>query len=421
MLISRCIFDCSATLDPNTNAMPYSLRKRISKRIASLKDSPTEREQSSPVTGRVSEDISQAELMQAPQNEQPPLRDAPHITTPPALIHDRRSSPEVSSKKSSPPQMLLDRYKNREAPPVMATTHATRSSGRDTSFSEDFHDESPARSPEGVEVPGTLYYPSEEDVRVLGVKFEMMGKKGQAAEAPKIPADDDVFSYERRRTRSQTRRSQRADSAEVTDAPKLPTSDDHLKPPGLTIRKISDRENSRTPSPQAVSEVNSLIAGSIAPTPSNSPNASAIPNTLIMDITKKGAEYRLSGSPDPLEKVDKPVSRGLRRKAEEVTEAIDAFPPTLVVPPIYSPNILTLDVWCSPLASTSRPEMRWGWMKKWVCCKCASRDPNRRERPVITMAEQKVCSRLSCQHVRCARGCEMMFCDTTFHTVSPFD
>jgi hypothetical protein len=402
----------------NTNAMPYSLRKRITERIANanLKGPSTERERSSPDAGRVSDDNSQPKLMQDPQNKESPPRHAPHVITPSAPIHDKSSIHNESSKKSSPLEVLLDGHKNREAPPVMAKPHATRSNGKDESFSEDFNDESSAVASEWTDVPATPYYPSEEDMRVLGVNFEMMRKKGQAAEAPKLAADDDVFHDERQRTGSRTRRSQRADSAEATDTPKLQVSDDLLKPPALTIKKVNDT-TSRTPSPQEPS-----IAGSIAPTPSNSPNASALPNRL--NITKNRSETRPPDSPDPLEKAGTPIYRCLRPKVENATDTsrpTDIFPPTLVLPPIYRPDIPPLEVWCSPLSCTSRPEIRWGWMKKWVCCKCASQDPSRRGPPVITMVEQKVCSRLACQHVRCARGCTMMGYDTRFDEVSSFN
>lgn len=350
-----------------------------------------------------------------------PLIDALNASPPPPILNLR----STDAKDESPPQSLLDRYKNknREAPPKMAKTHATRTDGKNTSFSEDFGDEFSAVASDWVDVPRTAEDGSNHEERVFdGVKFEMMGKKGQAAEAPKASADDDVFMYERRRTRSQTRRSQRADSADSTDAAKVPADDDLLKPPGLTIKKINDMESSRTPSPQSTSEEDPSIAGPVAPTPSNSPSAAQalaqMQNTLLVDRTKKGAEYRLSNSPDPLAKAEKPVYRGLRRKLPEppTEEPQVNHPPTLVIPPTYSPGILTTHVWVSPLASSSRPDLPWCWMKKWVCCRCAHLDPNGVGRAAETMVEQKVCSRLTCQHVRCTRGCKM----TRDAKVSPF-
>lgn len=326
---------------------------------------------------------------------------------------------------------MLDRYKKRAAGPKMEKTHATYTVGKGTAFSENFDDDDSAAASEWVDVPDTPTpeNASDEDVQdiVNGVKFEMMGKKGQAAEAPKTLADEEPFVYERRHTRSQARRQQRADSVDSNGDARVEAKEDALVPTELTIKKVNDMETSRTPSPKAASKTDSYLTNSVAPTPSNSPSASTtttqMPNTLVVDLTKNKAEYRLSdasNSPDPVSREDKMVIRGLRRKLPEPpAPTIDTPPATTVAWPIYTPDINPNHLWCSSQPNTSRPQWPWTGTKKWTCCRCAHQDPDGIDRAAQTIVEQKVCSRLSCQHVRCERGCSLTSRDSTLDKVSP--
>ena len=53
---------------------------------------------------------------------------------------------------------------------------------------------------------------------------------------------------------------------------------------------------------------------------------------------------------------------------------------------------------------TSRPWVPWGNPMRWACCTCRRNNPPRFS---ITVREQKVCSRLACQHLRC-NACTMI-------------
>ena len=310
-----------------------------------------------------------------------------------------------------------------------AKTHAPYKVGKDTAFSEHFDDDSLRMSSEWIDVPGTLDVGSDDDVKVCnGVNFEMMGKKGQAAEAPNTHTEDEAFVYERRATRSQSRRQQRADSTDSIDDAKAPMKENNLVPPGLTIKKINDMETSRTPSPNAAAGNTARSPGQAAPTPANSPSTPATAlsqptTTLVVDRTKGKAEYRLSATPDSIDS-EKIITYYAGRRLPQLPADSDnddkvVAIPTPVIPPLYNVNIRPEHIWTSPLAGSSRPDYPWGWMKKWSCCQCAHRDPTGRNRPAETMVEQKVCSRVKCKHVRCGMGCRMLR-DSMFDKASSF-
>lgn len=381
--------------------MAYSLRTRLGRRIANAtkKSAATESDEPSFRLDELSGDVA-SKLDLNDQGEQLPTEDPGPDTTLPSPEHKLRSTKD--SRDTTPPQSLLNRYKSRDAKASVKTvkTTATPSAGKKTSFNEDFNDDSGTSSSEWVDVTGASEADSDKYVKVQdGLEFEMMGSKGQASEAP-ITQDEEDFVYERRSTRSQTRRQQRADSVDSTMSSNE-TKDKEITtvPQPLTVKKVSEQESTRTPYPPTEF---------VAPTPSNTPGArnKPPPNTLMLDQSNGKAEYRLSTSPDPISS-EKTVTQGLRRKLP-LPPVNENAPPTTVTPPIYTNTVRAEQIWTSPLASTSRPEMPWGWLKTWTCCRCAHLDPNKRDRPAETMVEQKVCSRLACGHVRCASGCRMM-------------
>ena len=300
------------------------------------------------------------------QDHQPLPQDDSNGNQPPIPERKPRSAQESSSRATSPSQSLLDRYKKGtpKASVKPATTSATYKAGKSTAFSEVFEDDSASTtSSEWIELSGTLEHLSEKDAQMHdGIDFKMLGKKGQAYDAPTTGVDDQDFTYERRATRSQTRRQQRADSADSAYATVASDKESSLVPSGLTVKKVAERPTSRTPSPRAPADGEPLTPGQVAPTPSNSPSASFVPSqtptTLVIDQTRNKAEYRLSNSPDPITLVEKTTNYGLRRKLPQPPANNDA-PPTQVIPPIFNANIRPEYIWTSPLASTSRPEGTW--------------------------------------------------------------
>lgn len=293
--------------------MSYSLRRRIGKHIGNANSKSP-----SPDSGAESpSDDSKPELTKELQNEQGLIQDVVSSTAEPSTR--KLGSSKQPSTTTSPPQSLLDRFQKREAKTSVkaAKTHATYKVGKGTPFSEHFDDDSPRMSSEWIDMPGTPEAGSDEDVKVYdGVKFDVMGKKGQAAEAPNVEKDNG-FVYERRTTRSQSRRQHRADSADSTDGAEPAQKDNGLVPSALTIKKINDMERSRTPSPNAGARINACSPGHVAPTPANSPcisaTASPAPTTLLVDRTKGKAEYRLSTSPDALSS-EKTITYSLGRE-----------------------------------------------------------------------------------------------------------
>jgi hypothetical protein len=346
--------------------MPYSFRQRLGKpnANASVKSSTTEAGGASASVEDLTDEMN-GKLTLDTQDQQPLIQVDSNGNPPPIPERKPRSAQESSSKTTSPSQSLLDRYKKGtpKASVKTATTNATYKAGKTTAFSEVFGDDSSATSPEWIDVPGAPEHLSEKDTQVHdGIEFEMLGKKCQAYDAPTTGTDDQDFVYERRATRSRTRRQQRADSADSAYATVASDKESSLVPSGLTVKKVAEGPTSRTPSPRAPADGEPVTPGQVAPTPSNSPSASFIPSQtptmLVVDQTKNKAEYRLSNSPDPITLVEKTTNYGLRRKLPQPPANNDA-PPTQVIPPIFYANIRPEYIWTSPLASTSRPEYTW--------------------------------------------------------------
>ena len=405
--------------------MASSLRKRLGKRqaVPDPKGSNSDGEISAGESTSSLESMK-SRLTQKQQSQQTvPNHDL--STTPPPSDRKVKSSKEKLSRNVTPPQSLLDRYKNCAAKALVTTsspvkpakTKDTYHTGKETAFSENFDDATTAALSDWVNVPDTPEREISRDTRVYnGVQFEMMGKKGKAGEAPVADASEEDFVYERRATRSQSRRQERADSQDLTTQSKDSTKNDsHLVPPSLTIRKTGEKETAHTPSPHASDQGPDLVG----PTPSNSPRNSAVPPQLPpLPLVERSKDATSSPnhplSPDPI--IGKPTfSLPHRRKPSDPLASSQSGPPspfgastTPVCPPPYNPSIASGYQWTSHLSSSSRPDDPWGWLKTWTCCRCARLDPTGRERPAATMVEQKACSRLACGHTRCAMGCRIM-------------
>ena len=404
--------------------MAYSLRKRLGKRHthADLKGTAGNHEDCS--ESHASSHENMKPKLTTKEQEQRPIAHDDLSTTPPPPSRKLRSSSQEASRDVSPPQSLLDRYKNRAAKtsttkisPVKPAKHEQAyKTGRDTAFSEDFDEEKSPRSSEWVDIPGTPERESAQATRVYdGVHFEMIGKKAKAGEAPlATKSSDEDFAYERRSTRSQTRRQQRADSHDSNIGPKESARSENLVPPSLNIVKTGDQGIPRTPSPQT---------GHAAPTPSNSPRTLSTPlrssPSLLVDRSKDITPLsRLSPSLDP--STGKPTfSIPSRNKTSNSSFTKHDVSSTPVKPPPFDPSITHGWQWASPLAATSRPSEPWGWLKVWTCCKCEHLDPSGRHLPAQTMAEQSVCSRLTCGHKRCSLGCKLRR-DARFDLPGPF-
>lgn len=182
-------------------------------------------------------------------------------------------------RRVSPSSTFLDRYKSRAPAAVAPTVSPTTASGsreerRQTHFSEDFDRPQPGSAP--VTDPDTPTREHRDPFKVHGEKHHVLtaeknGKglrKISSAEVMPIVDDPNNMTLEegavqKRMTRSQSRRKERADSATVdltledvddpeTSAPIESTSDD--KPAKLNIHKLGKKEASHTPSPTTTSE-----------------------------------------------------------------------------------------------------------------------------------------------------------------------
>lgn len=349
----------------------------------------------------------------------------PSSTPPP----DRslRCSKGSSSRNVSPSQSLLDRYETRSAgsPAASTTTNAsasrpakckvTHSVGKDTAFTENFDVEAAATSSTSMEELIALEKAMDNEKQIFdGVEFEIVGGKGRAGEAPLVRSGEYTAGHAPRRTKSQARRQERADSHDATDDVKDSAKSGSLVPPGLTIRKPDDKKLPRTPSPQTTANNSENFQPSAgAPTPTNSPNGKTAPSrpATLRELAKTSVPLsRLPPSPDPVTGMPtfnlpkKSASASLSTNQSKASPA-----PVPVFPPIFNGTLPPGYQWVSHLSSTSRPAEPWGWLKTWTCCQCQGE----RRGAAQTMVEQKVCSRLTCGHVRCVLGCRVLR-DRTF-------
>ena len=362
--------------------MAPSLRQRLGgKRHTSpdAKGTATDHEDSGSSTSLRESKMSK--LMQREQEQQPPSQD--DLSSMPPPDRKLRSSSEKTSRNVSTSQSLIDRYKNRVGKASVKTSLTSVGStqdgetykvGKNTIFGENFDDEASPIQADWVNAPGTLNNEKEvpQTTRVYkGVEFEMMGKKGEAAQAPVATGHEDGFVFERRTTRSQTRREQRADSHDANLASKYPNQSEKLVPSKLTINKNGGYEMARTPSPRASpgSAVRSL--SQLTPTPSNSPRQLPdIPRQLSTRRTDRSKDAiplsRLSPSPDPITGMPM-FNLSIRSKASDSPTSNDKLSATPVIPPPFDPNVANGYQWASPLGSTSRPSEPWGRLKTWTC------------------------------------------------------
>ncbi|KAK0878628.1 hypothetical protein LTR87_007489 [Friedmanniomyces endolithicus] len=297
-------------------------------------------------------------------------------------------SGESSVRGASPLRSIMHRYKLRTpaavAPQVMTgkqQSQSTKDTNSDAGFSKR------TKSPEII--PNAITKAGEQ---LLGIK----------------PAD-------KRRTRSQERRQERADSGTgVQEAEAVEYIKPQGMPKGLTIRKKSAA--SRTPSLQVDGTTEQKVDNAspgVSPTTSQNfsrprlqttqqlinfcRNSASPPDASIIypspDHAPASASDDLSISPchpDPLH----PTSANFNFQLPPPTNP-NEFTTVRVDPPRYDPTLLPAYQWTSYSDSTSRPENPWSATKRWTYCYCHA----------VTIVEQGNCARLGCSHVRCGTGC----------------
>ena len=352
------------------------------------------------------------------RNTEPIERDDLSSTPPPP---DRKIRSSSEQRNVSPSRRLLERYKFRsaaaQAVPTITTASPVKASattlkyeaGRNSAFGETFDAGPSPTSPESIDEPQTPEADlSKEMHNISGVEFEMLNNKAKAADRPLAAAGDDSAAEHKRTTRSQTRRQERVDSHDTNvttvDFPKR--SGLHVSQ-GLSLRRTTEKELPRTPSPQSAAGAGgSLSPGEVSATPQNSPRAPPAPPPEQATGPKLP---QLGLSSDTI------TGKGLlnfARKAKSTAGKNDQLA-TSIIPPPFSPSALPGHQWTSQLPSSSRPQEPWGWMKVWTCCSCGpdpyeySKPEKPYDKPAETTMEQKVCSRLSCGHERCGSGCRV--------------
>lgn len=219
----------------------------------------------------------------------------------------------------------------------------------------------------------------------------------------KTPARDGLWDSARQLEKQQlSPRSHNTQPAPAHSSPPHPAKSEHTRNPAIVNQAVAN-----------------LIAFPQPPKPSRAPSPHSDSDTSVRTppLVKKSI-LKTTHSPD---------SGNLSLK---------------IHPPVALPNIPIGYIFCSVLAGNSRPVEPWAWCKRWTCCACgpevegvvvekggmkgggratvvggtgtvAAADGYEAElngrgdaKPAVTMAEQKICSRLSCGHVRCA-GCWM--------------
>ena len=488
--------------------MAYSLRQRLAKRtpLAEMKkaadnnsSSASSREPSPPAhTTKCKKDLN---------DEQPPIALDDLSTTPPPN-RKLRSSKDFSLNKT-PPKSLLEKYKGKAAKQVIPTasqverkksgaTKATTASksqmGHASIDGKAAHgkDQSPGSSPSPTKRDSELQQPLNEPTRtgetrkVNGVEFDMLHQsKSHTNTVRQGPSHGENHH---RRTRSQSRREERASSTDTLLADDLKSLqlDTGLDPPPLSIRKVD-----RTPSPKieekeqkrdglwdsalklnnqqpqrswlkvhntrsTASTETSNPSPPPQPTHKRSPaldpkdvhNLVSFPPPPLPAPESSPAKAKSSPSPSPLsDEASTQTPPKLKKSILKNTHSPDSGNLSLTVcpPAPPTPGDLTASpaaigfIFCSEKLSSSRPVEPWAWCKRWTCCTCASDieggdggvgvgrggkgglgagGAEWYEKPAVTMAEQKICSRVSCGHVRCT-GCWMER-EARFAGIGPF-
>lgn len=230
-----------------------------------------------------------------------------------------------------------------------------------------------------------------------GVETEMFQglQPGRAAAGSRGEASND---YDKRQTRSESRRHERVRSDRQHQQPKLVEV-----PAGLTIRKVLEPDVNQQQEIARGSTDRGLSSTRYLPTPTDQvvpPPSQPLERSAPASQPQPSRLAASSVAPQRLS--------SYRRSQQDKVAGQEMSPMKVVPPTAPSSNVLPGYVWTSKQSSTSRPSGPWGWMKMWTCCQCSHLDPFRAGEPAQTMIEQKVCSRLLCGHERCYLGCTTM-------------
>lgn len=416
---SLCKRSCTSTL-PSTfptalhpQYMATMLGKRRSKR-QSADDA-----KSNPSDGTVQEN---------PTNDSSMNIDLSGIPAPPASTS---RSDNRFTRDASPSQSLLDRYQRR-LHGMQTTRHSSLSSAlreqgspsKPTGKLKDASDEllvelgpaslesvnEPITPGDGMPMPNKSY--DEFDFGLAGPRKTGMPPLTNTNDAT-------ITQPPRRQTRSQVRAEQRKDSVSASESEKNAV----YKPRSLTIRKVHDAD--WTPSPpqpavaftssQAEAELMASLASLGLESNTNTPPQTATSSSIVHHA-KIGAPLPSNLRPSPLQPSNLPKATA----TTTTTKRPPLPPPHKTKPPCPPPAIpinppappapsqLPGYIWLSTHPSSSLPTEPWSWLKRWTCCQCAHQDPLGQGRAAQTMVEQRVCSRLVCGHLRCARGCRVV-------------
>lgn len=228
-----------------------------------------------------------------------------------------------------------------------------------------------------------------------------------------------------RKTRSQSRRQDRADShdaSEMTSARANMESDDKDDASASLEKKSSEASEKMLRVPRSLCIRKKGTSRS--PSPLSSPKEE-IPPVPPLSPARKNGSFRTPSPCDqsPLQPLSPKPPKTLIPAAPRNSPAFDVPPrdasmkdrlafararvpsPPLddeskmvaVRPPMYDIS-KGLCQWVSDLPSTSRPDRVWEWPKRWTCCRCEA----------TTIVEQKICSSLECSHYRCPNDCRMI-------------
>lgn len=447
------------------NMMGYSLRKSLTKRKGQdnlRPDSNVDTDSGCESTSSSSHDrrglnpngdpAVPRKAKRSSQKTQSPEQEASETTAADTLSNTppvpRALNIDPARRNVTLPRQLLDRYKTRSAaqngPSIITASSSISRPSRQTAFNELFGEDSVSPTTVKTEPPSRAR--SAENVRlVTGEEYEIVTSGRTSGTSMRSNSADVVRSAlrdlqveseepQRRTSRSNSKREERNDSAtgplqqdkkSSMDLGKPGVqSDASARPPTLTFRKKSGEPNqtnswkkSSTSNSSSSKEgcgkaaSQSLSDGlSTSATPANSPTFPTASRPLISLCKNSSHEVKESLSPDSL--ASTPLPHHTQQLPKSPSPAQKAPPPlfassVLVSPPRYDPTKRTDLQWADSRCGTSRPEMPWGYLKKWTCCRCSA----------TTMVEQRECARLTCGHARCGTSCRLPADGKTDHTI----
>lgn len=370
--------------------MAYGLRKRL-----------TRRQGNQDLTAPSGDEDTASESSHSPTEitSTPSSRDNESLA--PDDLSNTSPPPQSSVRRVSPSSSILNGYKLRAPVAVAASASpanvtVNHKTGRSTAFTEVFGQSlSPHASAPATE-PSTPTRDVSDPITVRGVDFQMLTsskddnaiQKSNSVEV--LPAVQAMNSLKRidaprkRLTRSQSRRAERADSGAAgverkeSDAKDEVTTRKDSKSgsvASLETRKNSNSEIPRTPSPSSATDTNKheqFSPDMIGATPANTPDCPPMQPLINYcknsdpNLERSQSPDELAISPDPLPvspRTNKPtIPAGIKTRTSDLGTWSGSV---LVNPPHFNPTMMPLFQFCSHYSSTSRPEIPWGWMKKW--------------------------------------------------------